>query len=184
MGDLVRTVRIAKLNSRGALGKAVAYRAIIDTGTTRTVIPERIMRATGVKFLKQRTNLGGKSYPLVLLIIWLIGDKGDDCAVLPIVMIVSDELAQKAGPDVDVILGHDYLQGAGATLRYDTNPHQVTCVTGFVIKNELGRVIAIAHAPATARRARSWRRLRRRRSGTEPWCSRQHRAPLPYHRAS
>lgn len=125
MGDLHRRVTLCALSTEGRRGTCRDYTALIDTGSTRTVIPRDVLDELGARPLLDVTMpLGRRRYPAVLLSVQL---GAPHCAETAAVAIVSTEHARKAGPGARIILGHDYLQHAEATLAFTAPRHRVSC---------------------------------------------------------
>ena len=113
MGDVVRRVKIAPLTQAAKPGTAVPARGYLDTGASKSVMSTRLAAKLGGRFMALKVNIKGYVVPTKLVALSLDA-KG--CPLLPIIAAVSDELVAVVKiPGVDMIIGHDYLQG-GRTL--------------------------------------------------------------------
>jgi predicted aspartyl protease len=124
MGDVTKRVKVHALLDRSSKGAGRWYSALVDTGATKTVVPRRLLEELGTDFSAEYSYHEGVRMPLVELTIRLYGRGCEDRVIFA---IVSDELAAKAGPEADILLGHDYLQAASAIVRYNLRPHQISC---------------------------------------------------------
>lgn len=132
MGELIRDVLIWAPSARNKYHDPAEYRAVVDTGATITVIPDRIVDELGIDFVDDFAQIEGRIVPLALIRLQVTADNGRSCKPTMLIAAVSSSLAARAGKDrqgrrIDLILGHDYLQRAKAVLRYD-DPHTVECV--------------------------------------------------------
>ena len=121
----MRSVKVWAVTPGGDVGEGGVYRAIIDTGATRTVVPRRILRDLGHSlFEPERIAIEGRRVPVALFMMEIESD-GGSCQPHLVAAAVSDIHAKKAGEGI--ILGHDYLQAAGTVLRYNVEPHAISC---------------------------------------------------------
>ena len=129
MSELVRKVKVWALSVKGDPGLDETYKAIVDTGASKTVIPRRVLKGIKHHVLpNQHVYYRGREVPVALCLFQLEADaNGDgDCEPRAILVAVSDRLARQAGHGIDIILGHDYLQDAEAVIRF-SEPHSVSC---------------------------------------------------------
>lgn len=117
MGDIVRKVDVCSLTAKGARGKCSTVSALVDSGASKTVISKRLADRIGGEMLASDYNvsLERRSLPLKLASVKL---HARGCDMDALAVVVDNRLIARARRDVDVILGHDYLQNKHAVLRF------------------------------------------------------------------
>lgn len=114
MGDIFRAVRVCGFSAeRGRLGCEPAAHALLDSGSSLTVLSSALARRVRAPRLPDVTlKLEGEELPAHLVTAHL---DAENCVERPLVVAVSDRHAAKVGTDptgkaADLILGHDYFQ--------------------------------------------------------------------------
>lgn len=130
MGDIVRKVDICSVTSAGNPGTCATVYALIDPGASSTVISARLAKRLGGKLLPARygASIEGRKHPVKLTAIKL---HAPSCTEAVIPAVVSEQLVARAKLDVDMLLGHDYLQRKRVALLYAETPaeHKAACTT-------------------------------------------------------
>ncbi len=140
MGDIFRKIDICGLTTEGKRLRCEKGKlALVDTGTSQTVISDALSKKIRGKPLKGfESFIEGRKVPTKLTGITL---QADNCEISAIVVAVDTALVSRAGKgpkgeDIDIVLGHDYLQRQKAKLEYVAGGDKVSCSTSS--SKELG----------------------------------------------
>jgi hypothetical protein len=119
MGDIVQKIKVAGMTLTGGMRDERTVNALIDPGTSKTVITSSLAREIKAAEAPAYAIIEGQHVPMHLAALRLSAPK---CGVDVIAVAVSDSKMARAGrPNglhVDVILGHDYLQNQRVNLQY------------------------------------------------------------------
>ena len=129
MGDIIRPVRIRGVDAKGKRRFPVlTVRALVDSGSQRTVIPQVLADVLDGHVLRTFDKVEGALRDVMATWMTL---KAPDCDWRGIHAVISDELAGRAGPEADIILGQDYLQRSRAAilLSHRRDDEGVACRT-------------------------------------------------------
>lgn len=128
MGDIIRKVAVCGLTEGGKTIQCADAAALVDPGSTMTVISSDLARRVGGRMLPKKfhATIEGRKVPLKLTALTL---KAQGCKIDALTVAVDDTLVSRAGDKVEMILGHDYLQRKHAGLRYGetTDDHELAC---------------------------------------------------------
>jgi len=135
MGDIFRKIDVCGLDVRGRKLRCSRVDALVDPGSTTTVISEKLATAIGGPYLEgMEATIEGRKVPVKLTGLTL---DSPGCKIRALTVSVSNEIVARAGraPNghlADVILGHDYLQRSYAQIAYGerTKDHSVRCRNG------------------------------------------------------
>jgi len=129
MGDIIRKVKLGGLTLRNGRWELIKpwqdcpeVDALIDTGSTASVITRAIAELAGAEIVPETRKLHGRWYDGAHMAVLLEG-----CGPSKHLVIVNDRIAAlAAAPQVYMILGHDYLQDNRTRIDYG-NGKIVTC---------------------------------------------------------
>lgn len=126
MGEL--KVRI-KVCNPDVPDRCEELKALVDTGASRSVIPRSVMERLGVVRQSRPAFLERRRFPVYLLPFHL---EAPGCEVHPALAVGDDALAARAGPDAEMIVGHDHLQRVNANLQFSPREGEdkMHCVPG------------------------------------------------------
>lgn len=131
MGDVIRKVKVC-VRRNGRLARCATVPALVDSGSTKTVIGRQLADALGVKVERQAVTLETSGRRLkhfdAAALELLLGVKG--CPPVRTNVVVDDGLAAKAGPRAEMILGTDYMQQGRIAILFGPREkdHVVACV--------------------------------------------------------
>jgi hypothetical protein len=118
MGEIILPVKVCHRNSKS---RCLVVRAVVDSGATLTVTSEGVAAKLGLEQMDWRPPLEGvrrTTYGARLQ----LGAKG--CRSIFRAVVADDALMQRAGQDVGMILGQNYLQQARARLEFGPGPDE------------------------------------------------------------
>lgn len=131
MGDIYKKVKVCALDPRtGKAGPCKTVTALLDSGSTRTVVSANLARDIGAKVESarwSRLDSEGGVVEGVAGATVAVQVQGRDCEFFGQPVVVSDELALKAAPKGEMILGTDHMQSARLRLMLSTLRDRAVC---------------------------------------------------------
>lgn len=130
MGDIIKYVKICGMVPRAGgfdAGTCKRVKALVDSGASATVITSQLEKEINAGRLPTGAVIDARDVPRCLANIKL---EAKGCNQRPVMPIVDDTLANKAGNGIQIILGHDYLQADRGAMRYygkDGRESEVAC---------------------------------------------------------
>jgi len=128
MGDILKKVEICQLTQGGVKSHCETVDALIDPGASSTVITSELAKRLrgGVFPHKFDATIEGRKFPLKLIAVKL--DAPGCVDDTPLTVVVGSELVARAQHDVEMLLGHDYLQKRHVALQYAERMEAQTAV--------------------------------------------------------
>jgi hypothetical protein len=124
MGDLYKKVWVYGLkDGKVTAAKPAAVKALVDTGATLTILSSRVVEYLQARTVPLFAYLDGIAYTSASVGV-IVDAKG--CKAVPLMVVVDDQLASKAGQGADMILGHDYQQNQRMVLSLDNMQERQT----------------------------------------------------------
>jgi hypothetical protein len=134
MGDIIRKVDLCGLSDAGARLRCVKdVDAIIDTGSSTTVISSALAARLGGRTIRGLLTIEGRHVPQKLTGVRL---HAPGCETRALLVAVDDTLADRAGGPM-IILGHDYQQKVHMGARYRAGGDDVACEVGPLSRRRL-----------------------------------------------
>lgn len=119
MGDVFVKVKLRGMRADGRPSAKApsAFDALVDTGSSKTVVSAAVARAVGIRPMAVRGHLSGAG-GIVEVRLGRALALVTGCEAEPLLVGISDAITERAG--VAVVLGHDYMQAVRMAVR----PHE------------------------------------------------------------
>lgn len=116
MGDVFVKVRLRGMRADGnpSAKAAQAFDALVDTGSSKTIVSTAIAKKVGIRPMVARGHLSGAGGVVAVRLgraLALV----TGCEAEPLLVGISDAITARAG--ADVVLGHDYMQAVRMAVR-------------------------------------------------------------------